>query len=878
MRPRYIAAMLGAWLICGASFADGVKFDIASQPVSDALNEFARQSGLQVVIDWRDSSGVVTSPLVGDFTPQAALARLLSGTGLAYEFLNERTVAVRPKSQQNPVSGTEKAAERPMGEQLRLAQSQARAEGAAQESKADSAAQEEEESARRSPQEVVVTATKRAQAVQDVPVSISVLTSEDISRRGLVDAEDYLRSIPGVNQMEGAQGQTIVIRGIEASVHDPNYFAGTTTATYFGETPTTNSAGLGQGSTVDIKLVDIERVEVLRGPQGTAFGNSSLGGAIRTIPVAPKLDRFEGRVGAGFSTTSGTGGDNYSAQAIANIPLVRDKLAVRAVAYTFDESGYYRNRAASDPGLQAAIIVPYGAQAYASNDDDVGAYNVVGGRIAALFKPTDDLSFTLTYLTQSAETTGWAMANSGNWQQSVLRVAPEHMFRGESLPISDLDIDLGNAVVEYDLGWASLTGSYSHVESGGEYSYHATIYPLFRQAYSLGQPSDHTENVGELRIATKFSGNWNFLAGLYAEKLDDTTFFSAYWTGDPALDFYLPGQRFLGDWLVRRNQRQKAAFGEVSWQFLPGLTLTGGVRAYDYERVNRDDSQGRLYSVRHEKVEADASGTTFRGNLSYKPADNALLYATWSQGFRIGRPQSGLAPGLCDLDNNGIVDGTTDLTIASTRVTQSDEVDNYELGGKFALLDRRLAIDIDVFRIDWSDIPVTARGGTCGSPYNANAGVARSEGIEFQANFQVTDAFRIDAGASKINGKLTEDAPGLGARAGARLPGSPQFNANLGLQYEFRIAGRAAYVRADSMYADSFYGDLLQSALTKSGGYVKVDTSARVSFSNLDIDLYVRNVTNEDAATYRGAFNIGPFFAYRLRPRTLGVQLSYDFR
>ncbi len=874
-RMTLVTLLFTAAIAVQASEPEALRVAVPAQPIAAAINELSRQSGLRIVIDSRLAQGVVSNKVEGTLTAEAALAKLLENTGLGYEYLGENAVAVVKKNK--PIAAAAGSRE------MRLTQAGSVA-GTSSAARQDSPAGQDnagstEKASGTKLDEIIVTATKRSQNVRDVPVSISVLTSDDIERRGLVDAEDYLRSIPGVNQMEGAQGQTIVIRGIESSVHDPNAFAGTTVATYFGETPTTNTAGLGQGSAVDIKLIDIERVEVLRGPQGTAFGNSSLGGAVRTIPVAPKLDRFEGKIGAGYSSTSGTGGDNYALQAIANVPLVRDKLALRGVAYKFQDSGYYRNRAASTPAFRASVVDRYGAQAYATDDEDMGSYDVTGGRISALFQATEDLSLTLTYLSQKAETTGWALANSGTWEQTLLRVAPEHRVRGESVPISDLDIDLANAVVQYDLGWGRLTATYSHIDSGGTYTYSGTTYPLIALPTSLGNPSDHSENVGELRLATQFSGAWNFLAGLYAEKVEDSSYYSLYWIGDPALDIYVPGARFLGDSLEQRDQKQKAAFAEVSWQFLPHWTLTGGARAYDYERVSKRDTSGPFYGVSSTSIDADASGTTFRGNLSYKPTDTALMYATWSQGFRLGRPQPGLPAGTCDPNGDGIVDGVPGLTIASTMATQSDEVDNYELGAKFVFADRRLAIAADVFRIDWTGIPVTAQviTGLCRSSYNANAGEARSEGVELEVNFQVTEAVRIDAGASHIKGELTRDAPGLGARAGAQLPGSPGTNANLGIQYEFQLGGHAAYVRADSMYSDFFYGDLLQSPTTKAGGYLKLDTSARVTIRDIDIDLFVRNVTDEDASTYRGAFNVGPLFSYRLRPRTVGVQFSYDF-
>jgi len=241
---------------------------------------------------------------------------------------------------------------------------------------------------------IVVTARKRSETLQNVPMSISVVTADQISKRGLVSAEDYLRGMPGVNQTTDPVGSSIIIRGLETSPSFQNFSSGTTVATYFGETPITNSAGLAANTNVDIKLVDVERVEVLRGPQGTAFGNSSLGGAVREIPVAPKPGVFEAHFGGGYSRTAGYGGDNYMLQGTVNVPLVGEWIALRASGYRFSDSGIYRNKAATDPDIQAAAAF-YGAETYTHNEDNIGSSKFDGGRIALLVKPTDRLSLNL---------------------------------------------------------------------------------------------------------------------------------------------------------------------------------------------------------------------------------------------------------------------------------------------------------------------------------------------------------------------------------------------------------------------------------------------------------------------------------------------------
>lgn len=727
-------------------------------------------------------------------------------------------------------------------------------------------------------EEIIVTATKRSVSIMDVPISITAITAEEIDQRGFVSAQDYLRGIPGVNQTEDPVGSSIIIRGLETSPSFQNYSSGTTVATYFGETSTTNSAGLAGNTNVDIKLVDIERVEVLRGPQGTSFGNSSLGGAVRTIPVAPNLVEIEGEVSGGLSQTSGYGSGNHMLQGVINVPLIKDMLAIRATTYQFEDSGIYRNTASTDPVIQAAAA-EYGAEAFANDEDDVGQSKFTGGRISALYQPTDNFTMSLMYLSQKTEIDGNALANNGSFTQAVFGVDPLHRIRGQTGAASDMDIEIFNLTMEYDFGWASLLATYSDLESGAlntsSFSQSTPIWPL-----SYLQDGAHDENSFEVRLTSQLYGPWNYLVGIYAEELDDDAVFDYRWQGsDPDTALFPPDTGVYDD---VRNLKQKAAFGEVSWNLLENFTFTGGARFYDYSRHARVETSGALFGEDLSLVEADASGNTFKANLSYIPNEDTLLYATWSEGFRLGKPQPGLPAGACDVDNDGIIDGS-DVPIESTKSLESDEVDNLEIGGKFTLLEDRLVITADIYRINWDGVPFRTSAPDlpdgCGFTYNANAGSAESQGVEFQANWYATDALRVDFGASTIDAQLSEDAPLLDGLKGDRLPGSPEFNANFGLQYAWAIAGRDTYVRADSIYVGEFYGDLQESEATRAGDYIKIDLNGRVAVTDsLDLDLYVTNLTDEDAYTFRGTFDSGRSdFGFRMRPRTIGMRLHYSF-
>jgi outer membrane receptor protein involved in Fe transport len=304
---------------------------------------------------------------------------------------------------------------------------------------------------------------------------------------------------------------------------------------------------------------------------------------------------------------------------------------------------------------------------------------------------------------------------------------------------------------------------------------------------------------------------------------------------------------------------------------------------YNYRRTNRLDTSGPLFGVQGSTLRQDASGTSFKANLSYRPGSNGLLYASFSQGFRLGTPQPGLLPGLCDGDNDGIVDGTS-ITIEQTRSVRSDRLNNYELGARFSFANRRVSVSAAVFRMDWNGLPELSfppsSNTTCqGQTYLANAGAARAEGVELQATIQVTDAFRLDLGGSYIDSRLTRDAPALSPPAfeGDRTPGAPAFNANLSAQHGFSLGRVTGFVRADAIYVGPFHGDLAGTPNTRAGDYLKADATLRFSIANIDLDLFVRNITDSHAFSFRGVADYGPFYGYRLRPRTIGVQAQYHF-
>lgn len=893
------AALLLAWSSSFGAAATNqtspTTFDIRieSKPLAEALNELASQTGLQVIFrDEVAASNRIAPQTIGTLTPEAALGRLLAGSGLSYEFVNARTVAIRSVVSAVPDSTVGSQATRPLMRLANLVLADAPATEDVQQTRAAANAQGSDNN-KRLPgglEEVMVTATKRREErVQDVPMSIAVISNQNIERRGVIGMEDYLRSIAGVNQIDrGPQDNAIVIRGITTSPQFENINSGTTVATYFDETPITGAAGRGTGG-IDVRPVDIERIEILRGPQGTAYGSASLGGTMRIIPVKPKLDGFGAKLTAAYSETSGYGSENWMGQGVLNIPVITDKVAVRAVGYRYDESGFYRNVAGSDPAT-IAWAERFGLGDYVRGhvEDNRGRIVSTGGRLAALWQATDKLNLSLNFLTQKIEQDGSPLAMVGKFEQARVPIAPQARGRGGAGEINDTEMDLLNAVLNYDFGWAALTSAVSWIDSGSVYANGpglvSPFYALLGPSSTSAQ-SDFQSFTAEVRLASQFDGRFQFLGGLFYEDVEEDYFQpTGQWPGPPATNPYRTDPIFQSS--VTRGLDQRAIFGEVSYDLTEKLTATVGGRYFEYEKDQSIIFEGGFIRVPigtgiPQVLENSEDGSTFKANLSYKPMQDSLLYASWSEGFRLGRPDTGLSQlsTLCDRDGDGVVDGTG-ISIESTTRISSDFLEQYEIGGKLTLFDRRMLVDVAVYYIDWEGLPIRTIAPSCNAAYTANVGGATSTGVEFQASLLVGGGLRLDFGAGYTNAELSEDAPGLAPPAfeGDRLPGSPKVSANLSAQYDFDLAGYNAFVRADSFYTGEFYGDLRETSGLRAGDYIKIDARSGVEIRKLSLELFVRNLTNEDSFTWRDVTGgTNPFLGHRLRPRTVGIQLSYSF-
>jgi len=706
--------------------------------------------------------------------------------------------------------------------------------------------------------EIIVTANKREQSLQDTAMSISALSSDTIEKRGLVGMGDYLATTPGVSQADFGVGRNrVTMRGLASASSEEG-----TVGIYLGEVPLNN---LTNGSAPDIKLVDMERVEVLRGPQGTLYGSGTMGGAVRNIPKAPNLEEFEAELQVGLSTTDNSSGNNNKTTGVINIPLVENEFSLRVAAYRFKNQGYTDLVSANDPAKVAAATAFGGV---VLNQEGLGDTEFTGGRVSLLWRATDALEVTLMHVNQDLQQVGLTESNValGGYQDIAFDLNG-HLGGDEGYTEKS---DITNLVVEYDLGWGSFLSSSTLKNVSADWALVIRSGPPFPLAADVKIDNDGFSQ--EFRMSSQFDGAFQVLGGLYYENLESISPQDIIWVGDDTL---MPA--FLGsdpDGLfssqIETHIQQKAVFGEMSYRFSEELTLTLGGRWFEYDRKEFQLSTGPFAGPTGILNDENANEDGIRGkvNLSYSPNDNTLIYTQWSQGFRLGEPITQPPASICDTDNDNILDGTA---APINDALESDEIDSAEIGGKFTLLNNRLVINTAAYYIEWDGIPINVR-----SPVSSlcstklNAGSAVSKGLEIEASYHFTDRLQLNLGASFNNAELSEDAGSLGL-SGDRLPLSPRSNASLGIDYSFELAGYSSFFRVNYAYIGGFHNDLQETSV-EMGDYDKLGLRAGVVVDSLDIELYGTNLSNSDELV-----SIIGSGGYRIAPRQFGLEMRYRF-
>ncbi len=725
-------------------------------------------------------------------------------------------------------------------------------------------------------QDIVVTATKSGDvALRNVPIAIQALTGDTLAKAGVTQFSDYATRVPSLSFQDlGPGDKKYVLRGINST-------GAATVGTYYDEAViSANNANDGGGRNVDIKLFDIERIEVLKGPQGTLYGASSESGTIRIITNKPDSTRFGGYVDGEISGTH-KGGANYNVNGAINLPLVTDKLAARFVGWYINDSGFIdQTRLAT------------------GRDNDVNNEETYGGRGELRWTPTPDFSLTASATYQKQRSDGssrYTPAGTLSFSTDGFPPVPGGDLINTDLSRSPYDdkAQIYSLTGEYDFSAGSIVATTNYFKRNILFNFDSSPI-LFGFGVPIPgitrQPQSRSIWSNELRYASKFDGRFNFIAGGFYSR-ERSNFTTEVLTidadGNPAGTFSPldsddalsnpDGNTFFGRF---ENQKleQYAFFGEATYELTDTLKATGGVR-YFHNEANSIDQQTHPFGgfgdsppFVPQSNDAIDSKVTYKGNISWKPTSDVLLYATVASGFRTGGTNQ------------------ADLPFASgiPRTYASDSLTNFELGTKLTLAGGKIQIDAAVYHIDWTNIQIRALDATQAFPFTTNAGGADVNGVEADVNALIARGVTFDINGSYQDSFLIADQPSLSAtRApslgvdGDRIPNVPHFSGSVNLDVDRPLTGRLNYlIHADVNYRGSSHTTLGQSRDpfdVRLDDYSLTNLRFGITDGKWKGEIFFRNLFDARAQIDAISSSQDPLAYITVRPRTIGGSISRKF-
>jgi iron complex outermembrane receptor protein len=757
-------------------------------------------------------------------------------------------------------------------------------------------------------EEIVVTANKlNAQKVLDIPASIQAISGDSLQSIGASGIMSIAGEVPGLSIQDlGPGDKKYVIRGINST-------GDATTGVYYGEAVISGSnADDGGGFESDIRLYDMNRVEVLRGPQGTLYGASSMSGTIRFIPNSPDLNNLGGYVTMEGSETSHASG-NYNINGEVNLPIIDGVLALRMVGWKLYDSGYIDQirvgegvtgitniGTAKAPNFQTLPVAGIGF-VKGVNDDDVG-----GGRAIVRFHPNENLTIDANYTTQT-ETSG---GSSRYTAPGVPAFAGGPILPIQGCDLCNTDVTLSpwsdntkvfGLTVEYKTGVGTVTGTTNQYNRTTGFTFDST--PVL-VSFDVPVPAETLEprtrkvNSSELRFASDLNSPVNFVAGVYREHETQDLAVQVIATGgnglvtgpfsssnaDDALNFPGVGNTFFGR-TDQRNDTQYAGFGEATWKITDAWSAVAGVR-YFTETLNGVQTQTHPFGgfpgapnlVPVFDPEETFNKVTWKINTSYKFSEEVLAYATISTGFRSG--------GL-----NAVSEPFEPIPAAYS----PDSLTNYELGAKGRLFGGLFDYQADVYFIKWNNIQVQETTADAAFVYQGNAGTADVKGFEFEFTAHPIDYLSATFAGSYQEAYLTQGATPeqyalnmtLG-RTGDGIPNVPRFQANFGLNYTRPIMNGWEGVAATDLTFRGRENSYFSSAVLSVGPPIVYENVPLSSYTLVNLRLgvingpwsvtaFARNLTDKRAQISAINSSQDPDALLTVRPRTIGLTATRKF-
>lgn len=725
--------------------------------------------------------------------------------------------------------------------------------------------------------EIIVTALRRDTKLQDTPLAISVATGAELARSGTTSFTELTRSAPSLRIVDSGPGsRRVLIRGIQSSGE-------ATVGVYYDEVPVSGSVSTSSdaaASTPDFRLFDVERVEVLRGPQGTLFGSGSMGGTLRVIFKKPDASKPEAAVSANLSSVNG-GNPGMSIDSMVNLPIVADKLAIRLVGGFNQFAGYVDNNY-------------YGYR----NINDGHSY---GGRALVRWTPVEDLTVDLAAFYEKVAT------DAPRWIQET---GERYVTNGRSESGNYDTNRIYSGTLRYDFGPVSMTamtawfdrdriqvGDVSDTFNGRDTAAGCRRYLLANaqdcsasqltsylkstreiQTSSLWQPQSVKNWVSELRFNSTTESPFQWTVGAFYEKRDtvvrSTLLMSDPQTGwllDPTDPYNIRYDRTINDYL-----RQKAVFAEISYKFFDQLTLTAGTRYYNFKKtVGGRIDQGQIhYSSKvtpYTEVTNKEDGFIYKFNASWEAKSGLLIYAQAAQGFRPGGVNQviGLPAALAGYN--------------------SDSLWNYELGAKTTLAPG-VYFNVAGYRIDWTDMQVSARTSGTGSVFGliSNVGSSRIVGAEAELSVRISPELSFNGNVAFTDATLSEDQVSdivvANGRKGDRLVAVPRWTAGASLEYLKPVSDSVELLgRVDFAHVGNSYSTLSQNDIYRRESPAYQMANARIGLQGVDNEwnasLFVNNLFNVLAINSIGSSSNtgGLTTVYSSAPRTIGVSLGRRF-
>ncbi len=731
--------------------------------------------------------------------------------------------------------------------------------------------------------DIVVTARKRRETLRSVPASISALSGETLASRQIRTVEDLSRATPGVSFQSGGGPGTdnIQVRGISST-------SGNATVGIYLDEIAITLPNVYNGA-IEPAFIDLARIEVLRGPQGTLFGASSMGGSLRFISNAPSLTDLGGSANTSLSGTK-HGGFNHQEQATLNVPIVEDRVAVRIAGSIERNSGYIDNY--DDAGNKL--------------NDGTNADTIKAVRASVLIKPGSGWSITpsVFYQDQNVRDSSVFYTDLGKYQQSKKVREP-----------SRIKLVVAGLTVEKELGFATLTS----VSGYFRHTFDRTIDGTFYNSEYLGYLADSNPPFGlanrgsaignlpgpeytntvtrqfsqEVRLTSNAAAaggqRFSWIVGLYASDQKIRRADNAYVVGlnqtfrdlygiPPEQSDVFPGSAFPDDSValatLGNRDRQYAAFGDATLALTPRLKLTAGVR-YTHARETSSLATTGYFAGSGPPVyttDAKFNAATPKISLSYDASRDITVYGLAARGFRVGGATPYIPPDICGADLADI--GLTTVP----RSFKSDKLWNYEVGAKGRVLGGRLTFNGALFLIDWSGIQQTLGLPTCGYSVVTNAGDARSYGGELEVRAELTPDLFAHASLGTVHSKLTSASTDFGPRAGQHTLNAPEWTLAFGLDYRHVLPSQA-----------TLFGHVLNAWTGRSYGsynvadpdyvrpvYNTVNADVGVALGRLEISVFAKNLLNSKKIIQRPSI-LFVAEGYTLRPLTAGGRVSYRF-